>query len=201
MKRLLIVGFILVMSMSFAGCGDDKEDSQEQQVSEEQTETQAEEKEEASEEVKLYTLYSEDKSVSIQVGRPIGFEDTDYSEDTWLAFERAGSNADSYTSVNIYLSPDSGDVIAENMKQEIDYLISANSYENGEVSEVAAKEAGGRTWSSMDYKYDVLEGCRIWTELENGYTLVCAAENVGDVAEKVTADDLIRELANSLDVQ
>lgn len=196
MKRVILFGLILVVSVMFAGCGSkEKEEKAAEESSEDMPETEDTkmEKEESG-----YTLYIEDKSTSIQIKKPEGFDETEYISDAWLSFERPGEDSESYTQVNLYLMTDSIDTIQETMTEEIKYLISANSYDEGKIDEVKSIAESGREWEYFNYSLEELDGYRMWTELENGCVLICAAENVGNGLEPLDAEGMIQELSPSI---
>lgn len=200
MKKLVTLLLILSMCVSLAACGDKDGQKEEDQAGEEEKEQDADsgdagENEKKSDSGEMYTLTTEDGEVSIQVRNPEGFEAAEYASDTWLCFECPGSTEGASTQYAMSLFEQEAAEVAETMRQEVEYLLSANSEDEVQSPEVQTVEAGGRQWSYFSYGMEELEGYRVWTALENGCIFACTAENVGADLESLDIESIVAELA------
>lgn len=200
MKKLVTLLLILSMSVSLAACGDKDRQKEENQVSEDEKEQGADsgdtgENEQKGESGKMYTLTTEDGEVSIQVRNPEGSSAAEYASDTWLSFECPGSMEGASTQYAMSLFEQEEAEVAETMRQEVQYLLSANSGDEGQTLEVQTVEAGGRQWSYFSYGMEELEGYRVWTALENGCIFACTVENIGTGHKPLDVESIAVELA------
>ena len=83
------------------------------------------------------------------------------------------------------------------MIAEVDYLLSANTDEEM-TEDVLTISEGGKVWSYFNYSMEELEGCRIWTTLDNGGILACTVENIGEKPEQIDAEKLISTFLSSI---
>ncbi|MXP77414.1 hypothetical protein GN277_19140 [Lachnospiraceae bacterium WCA-9-b2] len=208
MKRILI-GLIVASSMVFTGCGDkdekkDTPDTAKQEASAEATGAdvtagvdQPKEKDENAIDG-ISTLSTEDGSVKISIARPEGFEDVEFSSEQQVAFQRMGADGTSSTQVNLRLMAEDENSVITTAKQEVEYLMSANTDDQGTVGEIQTLSAGERQWSFFSYTVAGEEGYRLWTSLANGCILSCAVENIGSGLEPLAADNLAQMLSASI---
>lgn len=208
MKRILI-GLIVASSMVFTGCGDkdekkDTPDTAKQEASAEATGAdvtagvdQPKEKDENAVDG-ISTLSTEDGSVKISIARPEGFEDVEFSSEQQVAFQRMGADGTSSTQVNLRLMTEDENSVITTAKQEVEYLMSANTDDQGTVGEIQTLSAGERQWSFFSYTVAGEEGYRLWTSLANGCILSCAVENIGSGLEPLAADNLSQMLSASI---
>lgn len=208
MKRILI-GLIVASSMVFTGCGDkdekkDTPDTAKQEASAEATGAdvtagvdQPKEKDENAVDG-ISTLSTEDGSVKISIARPEGFEDVEFSSEQQVAFQRMGADGTSSTQVNLRLMAEDENSVITTAKQEVEYLMSANTDDQGTVGEIQTLSAGERQWSFFSYTVAGEEGYRLWTSLANGCILSCAVENIGSGLEPLAADNLAQMLSASI---
>ncbi len=208
MKRILI-GLIVASSMVFTGCGDkdekkDTPDTAKQEASAEATGAdvtagvdQPKEKDENAIDG-MSTLSTEDGSVKISIARPEGFEDVEFSSEQQVAFQRMGADGTSSTQVNLRLMAEDENSVITTAKQEVEYLMSANTDDQGTVGEIQTLSAGERQWSFFSYTVAGEEGYRLWTSLANGCILSCAVENIGSGLEPLAADNLAQMLSASI---
>ena len=208
MKRILI-GLIVASSMVFTGCGDkdekkDTPDTAKQQASAEATGAdvtagvdQPKEKDENAVDG-ISTLSTEDGSVKISIARPEGFEDVEFSSEQQVAFQRMGADGTSSTQVNLRLMAEDENSVITTAKQEVEYLMSANTDDQGTVGEIQTLSAGERQWSFFSYTVAGEEGYRLWTSLANGCILSCAVENIGSGLEPLAVDNLAQMLSASI---
>ena len=207
MKRILI-GLIVASSMVFTGCGDkdekkDTPDTAKQEASAEATGAdvtagvdQPKEKDENAIDG-ISTLSTEDGSVKISIARPEGFEDVEFSSEQQVAFQRMGADGTSSTQINLRLMTEDENAVFTTAKQEVEYLLSANTDEQGAtVGEVQALAEGERQWSFFSYSLAGEEGYRLWTSLSNGCILSCAVENIGSGLEPLTPESLVSMLSS-----
>lgn len=208
MKRILI-GLIVASSMVFTGCGDkdekkDTPDTAKQEASAEATGAdvtagvdQPKEKDENAIDG-ISTLSTEDGSVKISIARPEGFEDVEFSSEQQVAFQRMGADGTSSTQVNLRLMAEDENSVITTAKQEVEYLMSANTDDQGTVGEIQTLSAGERQWSFFSYTVAGEEGYRLWTSLANGCILSCAVENIGSGLEPLAVDNLAQMLSASI---
>ena len=143
-------------------------------------------------------LCTDDKSVSITINRPEGFEDSEFSSEHQVAFQRIGADGTSSTQLNLRLMTEDENTVMTTAQQEVEYLLSANSDGTGNVGEMMSQQAGNRQWSYFTYSLEGVEGYRIWTTLANGCVISCTAENLGSGLEPLTVDYLLQILEASI---
>ncbi len=195
MKKLIIIGLIAVASMVFTGCGDKKNEDKNavpDQVEDSVTDdTDTEDITDTANgsadtdtpnEDGISTLCTDDKSISVTVTRPEGFDDSEYSSEHQVAFQRLGADGTSSTQLNLRLMTEDENTVMTTAQQEVEYLLSANS-DGGAAGEVQTQAAGEKQFSYFTYSLEGIEGYRIWTALDNGCILSCTAENIGSGLE------------------
>lgn len=189
MKKVWMIGLVLILSMTLISCGDKKEEEKETT----QTEEKSEEKEKNN--VTTCALTSEDGSVSIELKVGDGYEESEYSSETMRSFEKKAESIS--TQLNLSLRTESENEVAQSMIAEVDYLLSANTDEEM-TEDILTISEGGKVWSYFNYSMEELEGCRIWTTLDNGGILACTVENIGEKPEQIDAEKLISTFLSSI---
>lgn len=210
MKKIIIIGLIAAASMIFTGCGGkenvDKKAATDQveenvpdaAITDGQSDTlDSPEESDAPAVDGVSVLCTDDKSISISVTRPEGFEDSEHSSEHQIAFQRLGADGTSSTQLNLRLMTEDADTVMTTAQQEVEYLLSANS-DGGTVGEVQTQTAGEKQFSYFSYSQEGIEGYRIWTDLDNGCILSCAAENIGSGLEPLAIDSLIQMISASI---
>ena len=207
MKKLIIIGLIAVASMVFTGCGDKKNEDKNavpDQVEDSLTDdTDTEDITDTANgsadtdtpnEDGISTLCTDDKSISVTVTRPEGFDDSEYSSEHQVAFQRLGADGTSSTQLNLRLMTEDENTVMTTAQQEVEYLLSANS-DGGAAGEVQTQAAGEKQFSYFTYSLEGIEGYRIWTALDNGCILSCTAENIGSGLEPLALESLTQILS------
>jgi hypothetical protein len=207
MKKLIIIGLIAVASMVFTGCGDKKNEDKNavpDQVEDSVTDdTDTEDITDTANgsadtdtpnEDGISTLCTDDKSISVTVTRPEGFDDSEYSSEHQVAFQRLGADGTSSTQLNLRLMTEDENTVMTTAQQEVEYLLSANS-DGGAAGEVQTQAAGEKQFSYFTYSLEGIEGYRIWTALDNGCILSCTAENIGSGLEPLALESLTQILS------
>ncbi len=142
----------------------------------------------------ISTLCTDDKSISVTVTRPEGFDDSEYSSEHQVAFQRLGADGTSSTQLNLRLMTEDENTVMTTAQQEVEYLLSANS-DGGAAGEVQTQAAGEKQFSYFTYSLEGIEGYRIWTALDNGCILSCTAENIGSGLEPLALESLTQILS------
>lgn len=207
MKKLIIIGLIAVASMVFTGCGDKKnEDKKAVSDQVEESVTDAADAEDITDtangsadtdtpkEDGISALCTDDKSISVSVTRPEGFDDSEYSSEHQVAFQRLGTDGTSSTQLNLRLMTEDENTVMTTAQQEVEYLLSANS-DGGAVGEVQTQAVGEKQFSYFTFSLEGIEGYRIWTALDNGCILSCTAENIGSGLEPLAIESLTQILS------
>lgn len=213
MKRVVILGLVVITSLMMVGCGGkekSKEDGKEaaKQSQEEASATPETDPADAKENDGtkgndsgidgVSTLCTDDKSISITVSRPEGFEDSEFSSEHQVAFEKRGEDGSGSTQISLRLMPEDENSVMITAQQEVEYLLSANSDGTGVVGEVQSQTVGIRQWSYFTYSLDDTEGLRSWTSLSNGCVVSCAVENLGTGLEPLNVDVMLQILDGSI---
>lgn len=208
MKKVIILGLIFATSVMMAACSGkgDKKDTEPEKVEDSAAESVKVEESSTEEEVEddtenvdgVSSLCTDDKSISISILRPEGFEDSEYSSEHQVAFQRMGDDGTSSTQLNLRLMSEDENTVMITAQQEVEYLLSANADGEGNVSEVQSQDAGDRHWSYFTYSLDGTEGYRLWTSLSNGCVLSCTAENLGNGLEPLTVDYVLQILGGTI---
>lgn len=205
MKKIIIVSLVIITCMMMAGCKGKEEEKDKEPKSPEQSqvsdmtdaagnELPDEEGTDAGGVDGVSALCTDDKSISITINRPEGFEDSEFSSEHQVAFQRVGADGTSSTQLNLRLMTEDENTVMTTAQQEVEYLLSANSDGTGNVGEVLSQQAGERQWSYFTYSLEGVEGYRIWTSLANGCVISCTAENLGSGLEPLTVDYLLQTL-------
>ncbi len=210
MKRIMVFALIVVTSMMLAGCKEKEEPKEKEATEDVQKETTDSTDAGTVNDVAgnmesvdtgvdgESVLCTDDKSISITIFRPEGFEDSEFSSEHQVAFQRMGADGASSTQLNYRLIDTDENAAMTEAQQEVEYLLSANSDGSGVVGEVQSQPVGDRQWSYFSYSMEGLEGYRVWTSLANGCVLSCTAENMGSGLEPLNVDNLIQILGASI---
>lgn len=200
-KRLsVLLGLLMAVSVAVSGCGDRKAKETEEALQQEisggegkpeavQGESGAAENPEGGEDG-VCTLYTDDKGFGVGIVRPEGFKEAEFSSGYQAVFQRMGADGTSSTQINLRLMEEDGDAAAAIARQEVEYLLSANSDEEGTAGELQTLAVGERQWSFFSYSMTGTEGYRFLTGLSNGCTLSCSVENIGSGLEPLSAEQL-----------
>ena len=209
MKRV-IIGLIVASSIVFTGCGDKTEkkepaDQAKQETSADVNQADLKAGQEqlkepvAGEDNGISALTTEDGNVRISILRPEGYEEAEFSSEQQVAFQRMGGDGTSSTQINLRLMAEDENAVITAAKQEVEYLMSANTDEQGSViGEIQTMTGGERQWSFFSYSLAGEEGYRLWTSLSNGCILSCAVENIGSGLEPLAADTLVLMLSAAI---
>mgnify|MGYP006865394943 CR=1 FL=1 len=206
MKRV-IIALLVTSSILFTGCGDKEEKKEPADTAKPETTTEVkgadvtagvDQPKEADENAVdgVSTLCTEDGSVKISISRPEGFEDVEFSSEQQVAFQRMGADGTSSTQINLRLMAEDENAVITTAKQEVEYLMSANTDDQGAmIGEIQTLAAGEQQWSFFSYNLAGEEGYRLWTGLSNGCILSCAVENIGSGLEPLAAESLTQMLS------
>lgn len=213
MKRI-IIGFIAAVSIVFSGCGDKQEKKEPTDTAGQEVSSEAEGADGAAGENRqeepdtdadtdgadgISTLATEDGSVKISFSRPEGFEEVEYSSEQQVVFQRMGADGTSSTQINLRLMTEDENAVLTTAKQEVEYLMSANTDDQGAtVGEVQTLAEGERQWSFFSYSLAGEEGLRLWTALSNGCILSCAVENIGSGLAPLAPESLVPMLTAAI---
>ena len=146
----------------------------------------------------METLCTDYKSISITVNRPEGFEDSEFSSEHQVAFQKVGEGGAGSTQISLRLMAEDENSVMTTAQQEVEYLLSANSEGTGVVEEVQSQPAGSREWSYFTYSLDDAEGIRSWTPLSNGCVVSCTVENLGTGLEPMNVEGMLQILDGSI---
>lgn len=144
------------------------------------------------------TLCTDDKSISITINRPDGFEDSEFSSEHQVAFQKVAEGGLGSTQVSLRLMAEDENSVMTTAQQEVEYLMSANADGTGGVEEVQSQPAGSRQWSYFTYALEDTEGFRSWTSLSNGCVVSCTVENLGAGLEPLSVDAMLQILDGSI---
>lgn len=193
MKKVVAFLLIAVMCLSLTACGGKEKPEEDKSEEAESGDDGAGKTDEDS--GKMYTLTTEDGQISIQVKKPKGFDAAEYASETCLNFERPGDSEGASAQYAMSLLDQDEESVSETMRQEVQYLISANSGDEEQNPEVQMLETGGKRWSYFSYSMEELEGYRVWTVLNNGCVFACTAENVGTGLKPLNIESIAAELS------
>lgn len=213
MKKIVILGLIIITSMMLAGCGGKEEPKEEGKGAADQSQEDVSAAPEAdpadtggnsegeSETAGIdgvSALCTDDKSVSITINRPEGFEDSEFSSEHQVAFQKMGEGGAGSTQMSLRLMAEDVNSVMATAQQEVEYLLSANSDGAGAVAEVQTQPVGSREWSYFTYSLEDEEGFRSWTTLSNGCVLSCTVENLGSGLEPLSVEGMLQVLDGSI---
>ncbi len=187
MKKWKLIVAMVVLCVTCTACGENKEET----ITEE---TYIEEKAE----FENYILSSETEDVSIEIGIPSIFEQTEYSSESWLALQIPGKDEDSSVQLMMYLEADETIDVSKSMREEVNYLLSANSDEEVQMLDQITIHADNYEWSYITYVLEGLEGFKFYSILENGSTIVGTIENIGNDSESFNIDEFIHQIDKTI---
>ena len=182
-KGFILLSLLIVMSV---GCGNKEKDSEEKAAEETQKDT-------------LYNLITEDGEVEINLQFSEEYQETEYSTESWLSLEIP---EDEESSVQLMLHLDQNTIqdVENNLRKEIDYLLSANTENKADIEiESSTGECG--EWFWFTYGYEELEGYKIWVELKNDVVLTATLEMIGENAREVAVEELIVAMDETLTIE
>ena len=148
MKKAAVFLMILTLSVSSAACGNKEKDDNQADAKTEQSQNADNSKDNDKSDTqtkeadnKMYELSSEDDVWTIKVSAPKGCSETDFSSDTARAFERIG-NVDG-SSLQYVMTLRNADVstVESDMKEEVQYLYTANSDDTIPAMDIRTKDA------------------------------------------------------------
>ena len=148
MKKAAVFLMILTLSVSSAACGNKEKDDNQADAKTEQSQNADNSKDNDKSDTqtkeadnKMYELSSEDDVWTIKVSAPKGCSETDFSSDTARAFECIG-NVDG-SSLQYVMTLRNADVstVESDMKEEVQYLYTANSDDTIPAMDIRTKDA------------------------------------------------------------
>ena len=200
MKKVVVLLMILTLSVSTAACGNKEKDKTTSKTKTEQSKDTENSKKDnaqtAKADDKLYE--SEDSVWTINVYAPKGCSEADFSSGTARAFESIGSEEGSSLQYVMTLRDTDVSTVESDMKEEVQYLYTANS--DGAVPEMNTKnrDYNGKTWNYFSYSMENLNGYRVWTELSDGDVFACTVEWIGEGETPDDIDTVIQTLSSCI---
>ena len=194
MKKAAVFLMILTLSVSSAACGNKEKDDNQADAKTEQSQNADNSKDNDKSDTqtkeadnKMYELSSEDDVWTIKVSAPKGCSETDFSSDTARAFERIGNVDGSSLQYVMTLRNTDVSTVESDMKEEVQYLYTANSDDTIPAMDTQSSEYNGKMWNYFSYNMEELSGYRVWVELSDGDVFACTVEWIG---EEETPDDI-----------
>lgn len=202
MKRAVVVFMILALSVSSAACGNkEKTETKADTKTEQSQEKEASDdggKQDTKTDDKAYELSSEDSVWTIRVSAPEGCSEADFSSDTARAFESIGSEEGNSLQYVMTLRNADMSTVENDMKEEVQYLFTANSGEAIPEMDTKKSEYSGKTWNYFSYNMEGLAGYRVWVELSDGDVFACTVEWIGDGQTPDQIENVIKTLAGCI---
>lgn len=205
MKKAAVFLMILTLSVSSAACGNKEKDDNQADAKTEQSQNADNSKDNDKSDTqtkaadnKMYELSSEDDVWTIKVSSPKGCSETDFSSDTARAFERIG-NVDG-SSLQYVMTLRNADVstVESDMKEEVQYLYTANSDDTIPAMDTQSSEYNGKMWNYFSYNMEELSGYRVWVELSDGDVFACTVEWIGEEETPDDIDTVIQTLSSCI---
>lgn len=205
MKKAAVFLMILTLSVSSAACGNKEKDDNKADVKTEQSQNADNSKDNDKSDTqtkeadnKMYELSSEDDVWTIKVSAPKGGSETDFSSDTARAFERIG-NVDG-SSLQYVMTLRNADIstVESDMKEEVQYLYTANSDDTIPAMDTQSSEYNGKMWNYFSYNMEELSGYRVWAELSDGDVFACTVEWIGEEETPDDIDTVIKTLSSCI---
>ena len=205
MKKAAVFLMILTLSVSSAACGNKEKDDNQADAKTEQSQNADNSKDNDKSDTqtkaadnKMYELSSEDDVWTIKVSAPTGWSETDFSSDTARAFERIG-NVDG-SSLQYVMTLRNADVstVESDMKEEVQYLYTANSDDTIPAMDTQSSEYNGKMWNYFSYNMEELSGYRVWVELSDGDVFACTVEWIGEEETPDDIDTVIKTLSSCI---
>ena len=205
MKKAAVFLMILTLSVSSAACGNKEKDDNQADVKTEQSQNADNSKDNDKSDTqtkeadnKMYELSSEDDVWTIKVSAPKGCTETDISSDTARAFERIGNVDGSSLQYVMTLRNTDVSTVESDMKEEVQYLYTANSDDTIPEMDTQSSEYNGKMWNYFSYNMEELSGYRVWVELSDGDVFACTVEWIGEEETPDDIDTVIKTLSSCI---
>ena len=205
MKKAAVFLMILTLSVSSAACGNKEKDDNQADVKTEQSQNADNSKDNDKSDTqtkeadnKMYELSSEDDVWTIKVSAPKECSETDFSSDTARAFERIGNVDGSSLQYVMTLRNTDVSTVESDMKEEVQYLYTANSDDTSPAMDTQSSEYNGKMWNYFSYNMEELSGYRVWVELSDGDVFACTVEWIGEEETPDDIDTVIKTLSSCI---
>ena len=205
MKKAAVFLMILTLSVSSAACGNKEKDDNQADAKTEQSQNADNSKDNDKSDTqtkeadnKMYELSSEDDVWTIKVSEPNGCSETDFSSDTARAFERIGNVDGSSLQYVMTLRNTDVSTVESDMKEEVQYLYTANSDDTIPAMDTQSSEYNGKMWNYFSYNMEELSGYRVWAELSDGDVFACTVEWIGEEETPDDIDTVIQTLSSCI---
>ena len=164
MKKAAVFLMILTLSVSSAACGNKEKDDNQADAKTEQSQNADNSKDNDKSDTqtkeadnKMYELSSEDDVWTIKVSAPKGCSETDFSSDTARAFECIGNVDGSSLQYVMTLRNTDVSTVESDMKEEVQYLYTANSDDTIPAMDTQSSEYNGKMWNYFSYNMEELK--------------------------------------------
>lgn len=205
MKKMKMILAVLVLVLVCTACGknEDKSDEVDENnvVAEKSEDSNLGETKADSKENKIYTLASETRDVSIEIGIPGEFQDTEYTSESWLALEIPREDDNSSIQLMMYLEADTSADVEKAMFEEVNYLISANADEKAKVGSTKKICANNYDWVYITYEMDGLKGYKFWAEMKNDVVLAATIESLGENPKEFDMETFLRQIDETVKIE
>ena len=205
MKKAAVFLMILTLSVSSAACGNKEKDDNQADAKTEQSQNADNSKDNDKSDTqtkeadnKMYELSSEDDVWTIKVSAPKGCSETDFSSGTARAFERIGNVDGSSLQYVMTLRNTDVSTVESDMKEEVQYLYTANSDDTIPAMDTQSSEYNGKMWNYFSYNMEELSGYRVWAELSDGDVFACTVEWIGEEETPDDIDTVIQTLSSCI---
>lgn len=205
MKKAAVFLMILTLSVSSAACGNKEKDDNQADAKTEQSQNADNSKDNDKSDTqtkeadnKMYELSSEDDVWTIKVSAPKGCSEADFSSDTARAFERIGNVDGSSLQYVMTLRNTDVSTVESDMKEEVQYLYTANSDDTIPAMDTQSSEYNGKMWNYFSYNMEELSGYRVWAELSDGDVFACTVEWIGEEETPDDIDTVIKTLSSCI---
>ena len=205
MKKAAVFLMILTLSVSSAACGNKEKDDNQADAKTEQSQNADNSKDNDKSDTqtkaadnKMYELSSEDDVWTIKVSAPKECSETDFSSDTARAFERIGNVDGSSLQYVMTLRNTDVSTVESDMKEEVQYLYTANSDDTIPAMDTQSSEYNGKMWNYFSYNMEELSGYRVWVELSDGDVFACTVEWIGEEETPDDIDTVIKTLSSCI---
>ena len=205
MKKAAVFLMILTLSVSSAACGNKEKDDNQADAKTEQSQNADNSKDNDKSDTqtkeadnKMYELSSEDDVWTIKVSAPKECSETDFSSDTARAFERIGNVDGSSLQYVMTLRNTDVSTVESDMKEEVQYLYTANSDDTIPAMDTQSSEYNGKMWNYFSYNMEELSGYRVWAELSDGDVFACTVEWIGEEETPDDIDTVIKTLSSCI---
>lgn len=205
MKKAVVLLMIFTLSISTAACGNKNKENTKSDTKTEQSQDTSDsgnkkknENQESKSDRKTYELSSEDSVWTINVSAPEGCSEADFSSDTARAFESIGSEEGKSLQYVMTLRDDDMSTVENDMKEEVQYLYTANSDGGVPDMNTETSEYQGKTWNYFSYNMEELSGYRLWVELSDGDVFACTVEWVGEGQTPDAIETVVKTLASCI---